>query len=47
MCILTKFTPYLRNIVIDIQESDRWKKQSTVAINFLSPKNVDEERVIH
>ena len=37
----------MRNIIIDLQNSDAWKIQLTIVINFISSKNVDEERVIH
>ena len=28
--------PYLRNIIVDLQTSDTWKIQLTIAINFIS-----------
>ena len=31
----------------NLQKSDTWKIQLTVAINFTSSKDVDEERVMH
>ena len=34
-------------IIIDLQESDIWKIQLTTAINFISPKDIDEQRVMH
>ena len=33
-------------IIIDLQESDIWKIQLTTAINFISPKDIDEQRVM-
>ena len=40
--------PYLRDIIINLQKSDTWKIQSTVAINFISSKDLEEkERVMH
>ena len=42
---LDKIKPYLRDIIINLQKSDTWKIQLTIAINFLSSKDVDEERV--
>ena len=39
--------PYLRNIITALQNSDTWKIQLTVVINFISSKDVEEERVIH
>ena len=38
---------YLRNITIDLQNSDTQKIQLAIAINFISSKNVEKERVIH
>ena len=37
----------MRNIIIDLQNSDTWKIQLTIAINFFSSKDDEEERVIH
>ena len=44
---LNKIEPYLRYITIDLQNSDTWKIQLTIAINFISWKHVEEERVMH
>ena len=44
---INKIEPYLRNIIIDLQNSDIWKTQLTIAINFISSKDVEEGRVIH
>ena len=44
---LDKIRTYLRDIIIDLQESDTWKIQLTIIISFISPKDVDEERVMH
>ena len=44
---LGKIKLYLMDITIDIQKSGTWKIQLTMAINFISSKDVDEERVIH
>ena len=44
---LNKTKPYLRNVIIDFQKNGRWKVQSAIAINFISPKDVDEERAMH
>ena len=44
---LYKIRPYLRDIIIDLQESDTWKIQLTIAINFVSSKDPEEERVMH
>ena len=44
---LHKIKPYLRNIIINLQNSDAWKIQLTIAINFISSKDVEEECVFH
>ena len=33
----------MRNIIIDVQNSDTWEIQLTIAINFISSKDVEEE----
>ena len=43
---LNKIKPYMRNIVIDLQNSDTWKIQLTIAINFISSKDAEEKRVM-
>ena len=37
----------MRNIIINLQNSDAWKIQLTTAINFISSKDSEEERVMH
>ena len=37
----------LRNIIIDLLNSDTWIIQLTIAINFISSKDAEEERVMH
>ena len=37
----------MRNIIIDLQNSDAWEIQLTIAINFISSKDSEEERVMH
>ena len=37
----------MRDRIIDIEESDTWEIQLTIAINFTSSKDVEEERVMH
>ena len=37
----------MTNIIIDIQNSGTWKIQLTIAINFISSKDVEEEHVTH
>ena len=44
---LNKIEPYLRNIIIDLQNPDIWKIQLTIAINFISSKYIEEECVMH
>ena len=44
---LDKIRHYLRGIIIDPQESDTWKGQLTIAVNFVSSRNAEEERVMH
>ena len=43
---INKIKPYLRDIVIDLQEFDTWKIQLAIAINFISSKDAEEERVM-
>ena len=43
---LDKVKPYLRYIIINLQKSDTWKTQLTIAINFILSKDDDEERVM-
>ena len=44
---LNKIESLLRNMIIDFQNSDKWKIQLTIEINFVSPKDVNERRVMH
>ena len=44
---LNKIEPCLRNIRIDLQNSDTCKIQLTIAINFASSKDAEEECVMH
>ena len=44
---LNKSKPYLRDIIIDLQRSDAWKIPLTIAINFISSKDTEEESVMH
>ena len=34
-------------MIINLQNSDRWKIQLTIAINFISWKDAEEEGVMH
>ena len=36
----------MRDIIIDYQNFDTWKIQSTMTINFISSKDAEEERVM-
>ena len=40
------FEPYLRNIIIDLQNSDTWKIKLTIPINIISSKDAEEEHVM-
>ena len=44
---LNKVRPYLKDTINDVTKSDSWKIQLTIAINVISSKNNDEERIIH
>ena len=44
---LKKIETYLRNIIINLQNSDTWKTQLTIAINLIASKDTEEERVMH
>ena len=37
----------MRNIIIGLQNCDTWKIQLTIAINYISSKDAEEERVMH
>ena len=43
---LNKIEPYFRNMIIEIRNSDTSKIQLKIAINFISSKVVEEERVM-
>ena len=44
--ILIKLT-YLNYIINSLKKSDKWKIQLTIANNFISSIDTDEERVVH
>ena len=44
---LNKTKPCLRNLIIDLQNSDVWKIQLTIAINFIISKDNEEEHKMH
>ena len=39
--------PYLKDTMIDLQNSDTWKIHLKIATNFLSSKDVEEQCVMH
>ena len=43
---LNELKPYLKDIITDFQKSGTWKIQCTIAINFLSSKDLDEEQIM-
>ena len=38
---------YLKDIINNLKKLDTWKIQLTIAIDFISSKDKDEERVMH
>ena len=44
---LDKIKPYLKDTIIDLQETDTWKIQLAIAISFISLKDAEEEHVMH
>ena len=42
-----KIEIYLKDIIINLQNSDAWKIQLTIAINIIYSKDTEEERVLH
>ena len=44
---LKNIRPYLKKMINDFQEPDTQKIQLTLAINFVSSKDNDEEQVMH
>ena len=44
---LNRIETYLKNIIMGFQNSDTWNTQLTIAINFISSKDVEEESVLH
>ena len=45
---LDEVRPYLRDVVNDVKESDTWKIQLAISINFISSKDINnEERIMH
>ena len=44
---LDKNRHYFRVIIVDLLESDDWKIQLTIVINFISSEDAEEEPIIH
>ena len=44
---LNEIKPYLTDIINYLQMSGNWKVQLTIAINFISSKDIDEEPAMH
>ena len=44
---LNKISPYLKDIINNLKTSDAWKIQLTIANNFISWIDNDEDRVMH
>ena len=45
---LDKIRTYLRDIINDLKQSDTWKIQLTITINFISSKDDnDEDHIMH
>ena len=42
-----KIKPYLKVVIIDLHESDTWNIQLTIAVNFISSKDAEKDRVMH
>ena len=37
----------MRDIILNLQKSDAWKIQLTIAVNFISSRDANEEYVMH
>ena len=44
---LNESKSYLKDIITDLQKSSTWKIQLTIAVNFISSEDNDEEQVMH
>ena len=44
---LNEIKPHFRDIIINLQKSETWRIQLTIAIKFISSKVVEEEHVLH
>ena len=43
---LDEIRPYLRDVVNDVKQSDTWKIQLAISINFISSKDINNEECI-
>ena len=43
---LDEIRPYLRDVVNDLKQSDTWKIQLAISINFVSSKDINNEECI-
>ena len=39
--------PYQKDVINHLKNSDPWKVQLTIAVNFISSKDTDEEHEMH
>ena len=44
---LYKIESYLRNMIIICQNSNAWKIQLTIAVNFISSKDIEEKHIMY
>ena len=44
---LNKISPYLKDVINNLKKSNTWKIQLTIANNFISSTDNEEERVVH
>ena len=44
---LNKISPYLKDIINNLKKSGAWKIQLTIANNFISSIDNDEDHVMH
>ena len=42
-----KIRPYIKDIIIELKKSDKWKMQLKIALNFMPSKDNDKECVMH
>lgn len=44
---LDEIKPYLKDVVNNLKKPKTWKIQLTIAFDFVSSKDIDDERVMH